>query len=197
GRGVGEPLGHQLLDERDHERDVRRGARLVRGRKAAETPHVVVEGGDLARGQLGDGEPFLRGAADHLVVDVGAVAVEGDAEPARVVGSPAVCLPAAMSRGSRRMIFPLRVLGSASVKRMSSGRAKAPISLATCSRSTRLSSSLGVRLDSSVTKAAIAWPFSSSGRPTTAASATAGWLTSALSTSIVPRRWPATFTTSS
>src|SRR5438874_62239 len=85
-----------------------------------------------------------------------------------------------MSRSRRRMILPLRVLGSASVKRRSSGRAKAPISLATCSRSAFLRSSLGFWLDSSVTKAAIAWPFSSSGRPTPAASATAGWLTSAL-----------------
>jgi hypothetical protein len=33
------------------------------------------------------------------------------------------------------MIFPLRVFGRESVNRMSSGRAKAPISLATCSLS--------------------------------------------------------------
>jgi hypothetical protein len=49
----------------------------------------------------------------------------------------------------------------------------------------------------SVTKAAMAWPFSSWVFPTTAASATAGWSTRALSTSIVPIRWPATFSTSS
>jgi len=55
----------------------------------------------------------------------------------------------------------------------------------------------GCRPALSVTKATTACPLSSSGRPTTAASATAGWLTSALSTSMVPRRWPETFTTSS
>jgi hypothetical protein len=49
----------------------------------------------------------------------------------------------------------------------------------------------------SVTNATRAWPLSSSGRPTTAASATARCATSALSISAVPRRWPATFTTSS
>ena len=42
-----------------------------------------------------------------------------------------------------------------------------------------------------------ACPFSSSGLPTTAASATRGWLTSALSISIVESRWPATLSTSS
>ena len=49
----------------------------------------------------------------------------------------------------------------------------------------------------SVTNAATAWPLISCGRPTTAASATFGWSTSALSTSIVPSRCPATFSTSS
>ncbi len=48
-----------------------------------------------------------------------------------------------------------------------------------------------------VTNAASAWPLSSCARPTTAASATAGWSTSALSTSIVPIRCPATLSTSS
>ena len=48
-----------------------------------------------------------------------------------VVVSPTVALPAASSRNRRRMILPLRVLGSASVKRMSSGLARAPISFAT------------------------------------------------------------------
>ena len=57
--------------------------------------------------------------------------------------------------------------------------------------------SLGCWPDSRVTKAAIAWPFRSSGLPTTAASATSGWLTRALSTSIVESRWPATLSTSS
>ncbi len=50
---------------------------------------------------------------------------------------------------------------------------------------------------STVTKAKIAWPVSSSGTPITAASATRSWLTSADSTSIVERRWPETLITSS
>ena len=43
----------------------------------------------------------------------------------------------------------------------------------------------------------IAWPVVSSVAPTTAASATAGWSTSADSTSVVEMRWPDTFITSS
>ncbi len=46
-------------------------------------------------------------------------------------------------------------------------------------------------------EATMASPLISSGRATTAASATAGWLTSALSISIVLKRWPATLMTSS
>jgi hypothetical protein len=48
-----------------------------------------------------------------------------------VVTSPATALPDAISRRRRRMILPERVFGSASVKRMSSGFASAPISFAT------------------------------------------------------------------
>ena len=48
-----------------------------------------------------------------------------------------------------------------------------------------------------VTNAAIAWPLMSCGRPMTAASATAGWSTSADSTSMVETRWPEMFMTSS
>ena len=119
-------------------------------------------------------------------------------ESSSVVVSPVVSLPAAMSRSRRRMILPLRVFGSESVKRMSSGRAKAPISLATCAPQLLLErvARLHARLRAS-RRRRCAWPLSSSGRPTTAASATAGWLTSALSTSIVPSRWPATLSTSS
>ncbi len=43
----------------------------------------------------------------------------------------------------------------------------------------------------------MAWPVISSSLPQTAASATAGWSTSALSTSVVEMRWPLTFITSS
>ena len=49
----------------------------------------------------------------------------------------------------------------------------------------------------STTNAAMASPVKSSGRPTTAASATSGCATSADSISIVPMRWPETFSTSS
>ena len=47
-----------------------------------------------------------------------------------------------MSRSNRRMILPERVFGSESVKRISSGRASAPISLATWACSSFFSSSL-------------------------------------------------------
>ena len=52
-----------------------------------------------------------------------------------VVTSPATVCEVTISRSSRRMILPLRVFGSASVKRISSGRANAPISCATHCRS--------------------------------------------------------------
>ena len=48
-----------------------------------------------------------------------------------VVTSPATVWLVTISRSSRRMILPLRVFGSPSVNRISSGRAKAPISFAT------------------------------------------------------------------
>ncbi len=47
-----------------------------------------------------------------------------------VVVSPVTCPPAATSLSKRRMIFPLRVFGSASAKRISSGLAIAPIAAA-------------------------------------------------------------------
>ena len=95
------------------------------------------------------------------------------------------------------MILPLRVLGSASVKRMSSGRAMAPISCTTCSLSWARSASSAFRPACTVTNATSACPLRSSGRPTTAASATSACDMSALSTSMVPSRWPATLMTSS
>ncbi len=109
--------------------------------------------------------------------------------------------PLAMERSSRRMILPERVLGRLSPKRMSFGLAIAPISLPTQSRSSfaifSASSPLG-RGPLSTTKAHTASPVSSSGRPTTAASATSLlFATSADSISIVPRRWPETLSTSS
>ena len=95
------------------------------------------------------------------------------------------------------MILPERVLGSSGVKTMLAGAANLPITFPTCSRS-----SLSIAGDPSlpplsVTKATIACPVWGSLRPATAASATAGWLTSALSISIVEMRCPETFITSS
>ena len=50
-----------------------------------------------------------------------------------VVTSPS-SRPSAMSRSSRRMILPERVLGRSSAQMMRLGRASLPIRLATCSR---------------------------------------------------------------
>src|ERR1044072_3374332 len=91
----------------------------------------------------------------------------------RVVTSPATVPLVAISRSKRRMILPDRVLGSASVNLISSGRARAPISFTTCSRSSWFNASDGLCDPSNVTKATIDDPFNSAGRGTTAASATA------------------------
>src|SRR3979409_529956 len=109
--------------------------------------------------------------------------------------------PLAIERSSRRMILPERVLGRLSPNRMSFGLSLAPISVPPHSRSSlaifNASSPLG-RGPFSTTKAHTASPVSSSGRPTTAASATSfEFATSADSISIVPRRCPETFSTSS
>ena len=95
------------------------------------------------------------------------------------------------------MIFPERVFGRESVKRISAGFAKAPISPATCSRRVFANPSSAATPLRGVTKATTAVPVISSGRPTTAASATLSWETIALSTYMVPIRWPETFITSS
>ena len=100
--------------------------------------------------------------------------------------------PLASERSKRRMILPERVLGKFSPKRMSFGLAIGPISLAMWSRSC-----LAMALPSSpvgserlsTTKAQMASPVVSSGRPTTAASATSSvQLTKADSISMVPMR---------
>ena len=98
------------------------------------------------------------------------------------------------------MILPERVFGRLSPKRMSFGLAIGPISLPTQSRSSlAIFCAVGARRAApfSTTNAHTASPVRSSGRPTTAASATIGLATSADSISIVPRRWPDTFSTSS
>ncbi len=95
------------------------------------------------------------------------------------------------------MILPLRVFGKSEAKIRSSGRASAPIFLVTCPFSSSISSLEPVVPSLIVTKAAMACPLISWGRPMTAASATFGWSTSADSTSMVDTRWPETFMTSS
>ena len=60
-----------------------------------------------------------------------------------VVVSPVTDPVAAISLSSLLMILPLRVFGRASLKRISSGLARAPISLTTCCRS----SSIQTRID--------------------------------------------------
>ena len=95
------------------------------------------------------------------------------------------------------MILPERVLGRSSAQMMRFGRASLPIRLATCSRISGSSSSSPSRSPSSVTKAQIAWPVSSSAWPITAHSATFGCETIADSTSAVESRWPDTLMTSS
>ena len=101
------------------------------------------------------------------------------------------------SRSSRRMILPERVFGSSGVNTMLAGAANLPITLPTWSRSSFSIAGEPSLPPFKVTKATIAWPVCASLRPATAASATAGWLTSALSTSMVEMRCPETFITSS
>ena len=84
-----------------------------------------------------------------------------------VVVSPLTSPPVAISFSRRRMILPLRVLGSASVKRISSGWASAPISLRDPVDQLllqRVRSACGPL--ASVTNAAMPWPFISCGMPT-------------------------------
>src|SRR5206468_3760797 len=77
-----------------------------------------------------------------------------------------------------------RVLGRSEVKYIRSGLAIGLILSATCCRSSSTSPGPLSTPDLGVTKATMPCPFSSCDTPTTAASATEGWLTSALSSSI-------------
>ena len=107
--------------------------------------------------------------------------------------------PSATSRSSRRMILPLRVFGSSGTTWISRGRAIGEISRATSARSSSIICSRGVSAWWAIrmTNATIACPVVSSVAPTTAASATPEWPTSADSTSAVEIRCPDTFITSS
>jgi hypothetical protein len=95
------------------------------------------------------------------------------------------------------MILPERVLGRSSAQMMRLGRAILPIRPATWARMSSRSTSSPSPPPTSVTKATIACPVSSSVWPTTAASATRSCETMADSTSAVERRWAETLITSS
>ncbi|MNC85261.1 hypothetical protein D3C83_08520 [compost metagenome] len=97
----------------------------------------------------------------------------------------------ATALNTRRMILPLRVLGRPPTKLQSAMTATGPSSLRTVAISSACSSSEGVWSPLRTMKAEMTSPRSSSGRPVTPASATAGWRRNAVSTSIVPMRWPA------
>ena len=114
-----------------------------------------------------------------------------------VVMSPRTAPLVAISRSRRRMILPERVLGSASVKRISSGRASAPISLTTCSPSAFFSSALRRHAALERHEGDDRLPLQLVAAADHRRLGDAGVQTSALSISAVPRRWPATLSTSS
>ncbi len=77
---VGDVLGGELLDERDHLRNAAGGAGDVLGVLDVERVEVFEEGALVAGGVLGDGDAGGGGVADDLVVDVGDVhdVIDGD-----------------------------------------------------------------------------------------------------------------------
>ena len=95
------------------------------------------------------------------------------------------------------MIFPDRVFGSSGTSMIWRGLQIGPSVLATWSRSSLTSASPGSTPPLRMTNATIACPVVGSVAPTTAASATFAWLTSADSTSVVEMLWPDTSITSS
>jgi hypothetical protein len=92
---------------------------------------------------------------------------------------------------TRRMILPLRVLGSELTKFSSPTTATGPSSRRIVSSTSRRSPSEGVNPCLRTTNAETTSPRSSSGRPVTPASATAACWRQAVSTSIVPILCPA------
>src|SRR5215472_12135777 len=80
--------------------------------------------------------PVLRGGTGYSSSSFSLAITERSSS---VVTSPRTSPSVASSLSSRRIIFPLRVFGSASLKRISSGLASAPISLATHCRSSSFS----------------------------------------------------------
>src|ERR1051326_6792847 len=116
---------------------------------------TAIRGSDLERDKLSF-QSLLNVLRAHIQFNNEAYARVGQAEPrsprwrllyssalesrartlrsSRVVVSPLISLPDAICLRRRRMILPDRVFGRASAKRISSGFATGPISLATCWR---------------------------------------------------------------
>src|ERR1035441_4065828 len=126
-------------------------------------------GGEGASGNHSDNDGSKLGTTAHSSTWVNRASTP---RSSRVVVSPLIFVPEAICLSRRRMILPERVFGNASAKRMSSGFATGPISLATCRRSSSRRAPSACTPVLTVTKATSAWPFMASGRPTTAASAT-------------------------
>src|ERR1700694_491951 len=167
-------------------------------------------GGEQRRDQVDDSkdrvavhlDPSARQRAGPYCSSLAASSLPRFAISATTVGSASVVVSPSgrfseMSRKRRRMILPERVFGSSGVKTMLDGAANLPITFPTWSRSSLIIAGDPSWPDFRVTKATIAWPVCASFRPATAASATALWLTRALSISMVEMRWPETFITSS
>ena len=95
------------------------------------------------------------------------------------------------------MIFPERVLGMSGTIRTSFGRAILPIVVSIAWTTFSWITLLGVIPGFRETYTSGTRPFTSSTTGTTAASATSGTVRHADSSSLVPRRWPATLMTSS
>ena len=146
--------------------------------------HVQCSGGDRTSRSTAHSSVGARSARYRALMP------STTAGSASVVVSPSASSSATL-RSSRRMILPERVFGSSSVKRIVFGFAIGPMSLATWSRSSSTSVVVGL--------VAAAQDHERGDRlagrrrrslPTTAASATAGWSTSADSTSVVEMLWP-------
>ena len=175
----------QVQEAADLRRGVELGALLL---EAADAQHLAAAG--AARGRV----RRRQGTA-------GAGAVGGEAlMPSALLQGREIALrqPSSRAFSSRRMILPLRVFGTLSMKSISFGATTAPSRLRR--KAEQLQPQLLARLRSpacSATKALTISPTTGSGLPMTPASATAGCSISALSTSKGPTRWPAVLMTSS
>src|SRR6266513_2684537 len=95
--------------------------------------------------------------------------------------------PSSLARTTRRIILPERVLGKLVTNSSSSGVASGPTKVRTCLLSSTARDSVGSTPFLRITNTLTCSPFTSSGFPIAAASATAGWLTRLDSISIAPR----------